>query len=105
MREPLCRARPTTTFVGEKDFGGKKEKAKVCYTRFALSDLEVSSGLPFIPASLLGTDFPPSPYSVYPSVSHPEISHWTETIVCREGSSIAVRLDWHGRFGSDESGE
>ena len=48
------------TFVEEK------EKAKMCYTGFALSDLDVSSSLPFIPASLPGTDFSPSLYSVYP---------------------------------------
>jgi hypothetical protein len=42
-----------------------KRKAKLCYTESALSDLAVSSGLPFIPASLPGTDFPPSPDSVY----------------------------------------
>jgi hypothetical protein len=46
--------------------GGESEKkAKPCYTSFALSDLDVSGGLPFlIKAIQPGTDFPPSPYSV-----------------------------------------
>lgn len=73
-----------------------KGKAKVCYTGFALSDLAVSSGLPFIPASLPGTDFSPSPYSVNPSVSHPENSHWTAMTVCREGFEDCRLLDWTG---------
>jgi hypothetical protein len=38
------------------------DSGKPCYTVHALSDLAVSSGLPFTPASLPGTDFPPSPY-------------------------------------------
>jgi len=49
-----------TTFVGEK------RKAKVCYTGFALSDLAVSSGLPFVSASLPGTDFSPKPLQRIP---------------------------------------
>ena len=37
----------------------------LCYTGFALSDLDVSGGLPLrIKAIQPGTDFPPSPYSV-----------------------------------------
>jgi hypothetical protein len=41
---------------------GEGEKAKPCYTGFALSDLDVSGGLPLlIKAIQPGTDFPQAP--------------------------------------------
>jgi hypothetical protein len=40
----------------------RREKAKACYTGFALSDLDVSGGLPLrIKAIQPGTDFPQAP--------------------------------------------
>jgi hypothetical protein len=75
----------------------------MCYTGFALSDLAVSSGLPFVSASLPGTDFSPSPYSVYPSVSHPETSRWTvkKTVRLRGFEYLASfigLLEWTGQL-------
>ena len=58
-------SKPAASFKPAAKRTRVKGKAKLCYTRLALSDLAVSSGLPFIPASLPGTDFPPSPDSVY----------------------------------------
>jgi hypothetical protein len=47
---------------GEPHPRKRREKAKACYTGFALSDLDVSGGLPLlIKAIQPGTDFPQAP--------------------------------------------
>ena len=78
----------------------------MCYTDVALSDLVVSSGLPFTPASLPGTDFSPSPYSVYPQVSLPEALHRTEekfAVRVRVFATIVCLLDWTGSLDRSKS--
>ena len=85
-------------------FVQEKRKAKMCYTGFALSDLAVSGGLPFIPASLPGTDFPPSPYSVYLISLPPGDIALDRQHVQSDGSSFAARLEWSGRSDSKASG-
>ena len=66
--------------MGSVESGLGEKKAKACYTRFALSDLVVSGGLPFPNGKFSLAQIPPSPYSVTTSGWSSVIQQITELV-------------------------